>query len=125
VLGRGIAVVAVYTERWRERTRARARSVLLVGAGRVLLRLVVMMLVGRVVLADPLATAVFLFIRGPIAETSPFLLVPCAQGLAAEHEVVVLNDGGLDPALRGQVELPGVRVHGVDVGNNVVLILRR
>lgn len=64
-----------------------------------LLRGVVMVLVRRVVLADSLATAMLLLIRGTIAQASSLLLIPSAQGLAAKHEIVILDDGGLDPTL--------------------------
>lgn len=77
----------------------------------------------RLLMTYPLATAMLLLVRRGVAQTSPLLLVPSAQRLAAEHEVIVLDDGGLDPALGGEVDFPSVGIHGADVGNNVVVLI--
>lgn len=41
------------------------------------------------------------------------LLVPGAQRLSAKHEVLVLDDDGLDPRLGVEVKLVGGRLHGL------------
>lgn len=42
-----------------------------------------------------------------VAQPPPVLLVPRAQRLAAKRQVVVLDDGGLYPRVRGSVHLAG------------------
>lgn len=41
------------------------------------------------------------------------LLVPSAQRLSAKHEVLVLDDDGLDPRLGVEVKLVGGGLHGL------------
>lgn len=41
------------------------------------------------------------------------LLVPGAQRLSAKHEVLVLDDDGLDPRLGVEFKLVGGRLHGL------------
>lgn len=47
------------------------------------------------------------------AEARAVLLVPGAQGLAAKHEILVLDDDGLDPCVGVEVNLVGGGVHGL------------
>lgn len=54
------------------------------------------------------------------AEARAVLLVPGAQGLAAKHEILVLDDDGLDPCLSVEVDLVGGGIHGLQVGDDVV-----
>lgn len=42
-----------------------------------------------------------------VAQPPPVLLIPRAQRLAAKRQVVVLDDGGLHPPVRGSVHLAG------------------
>ena len=55
----------------------------------------------------PLATPSLLAAAAAAAEPPPLLFVPRAQALAAEREVVVLDDYGLHPGVGRGVELPG------------------
>lgn len=47
------------------------------------------------------------------AEARAVLFVPGAQGLATKHEIIVLDDDGLDPCLGVEVNLVGGGVHGL------------
>lgn len=47
------------------------------------------------------------------ADARAVLLVPGAQGLAAKHEILVLDDDGLDPCVGVEVALVGGGVHGL------------
>lgn len=64
--------------------------------------------------------AVVAAVAAGAAQPRPILLVPRAQGLAAEHEVLILDDDGLDPRLGLEVKLARCRVHGLQVGEQVV-----
>lgn len=64
--------------------------------------------------------AVVAAVAAGAAQPRSVLLVPRAQWLAAKHEVLVLDDDGLDPRLGVEVELAGCRVHGLQVGEQVV-----
>lgn len=80
-----------------------------------LMMVVVMMAV--VLLSHSLAApALFVFFLQRVAERLSLLLVPCAQTLAAEHEIVVIDDDRLHP---GMSTVLLVR-HG-DVGEVIVL----
>ncbi|KAI1260816.1 hypothetical protein F5Y18DRAFT_241695 [Xylariaceae sp. FL1019] len=81
---------------------------------------VVMRVWRRVVLALSLAAPVLLLEREAKRLGLPLLLVPGAEALAAEHEVVVVDDYGLRPAVALQLLLGDV-----DAGQVVVLRLIR
>jgi hypothetical protein len=81
--------------------------------------LMLLMSLGAVVVlnADALALpAPRLLLVDARAQPPPVLLVPRAQWLASEHQIVVINHCGQHPVLAGQVPLVGVRVGNVDVG---------
>lgn len=59
-----------------------------------------------------LATSSLLAILAPAALAAAILLEPSAQALATEHEVVVFDDGGLDPGIGADIDFP---VGGVGV----------
>ncbi|KAM6537979.1 hypothetical protein FALCPG4_003871 [Fusarium falciforme] len=60
----------------------------------------------RVIPPHALAAAALLLIAAA-AETATFLLVPGAQGLSAKGQVLVLDDGGLDPGVGRGVDFAG------------------
>jgi hypothetical protein len=57
-----------------------------------------------------------LFLVDTRAQPPPVLLVPGAQRLASEHQIVVLDHCGQHPVLAGELPLVLVRVGDVDVG---------
>lgn len=86
----------------------------------VVLRLVVMMMV---MAFDPNALALapsplLLVVAG--AQPPSILLVPCAQGLAAECEVVIFNDGGDHPWVAFEVDLADGWIRDVKVRDEQV-----
>lgn len=92
---------------------------------------VVAMRLGRgslVMPAGALAAARFLaearlavaVVAGAAAEASTLLLVPGAEGLAAKRQVVVLDDGRLDPGVRIEVNLAGGGIEGAEVRHEVI-----
>jgi len=64
-----------------------------------------------------LPTSSLLAIFAAAALAAAILLKPSAQALATKHEVVVFDDGGLDPGVGADVDFPvggvGVIVVGV------------
>jgi hypothetical protein len=62
------------------------------------------------VVATPAGAPAVLLVAAVAAAVTPVLLVPLAERLAAKGEVVVVNDGGLDPGLRVVVGLGHVVV---------------
>lgn len=63
-------------------------------------------------------------IAAAAAEAPPLLLIPCAQRLAAELQVFVLDDDGLHPRVGVYVDLARRGVEGLQVGHEVVRRLR-
>ena len=68
---------------------------------------------------DALATSSLLAVFTAAAVATTVLLVPGAQALATKHEVVVFDDGGLDPGVGADIDFlrggVGVVVVGVFV----------
>jgi len=64
------------------------------------------------------APSLLLFIA--CAQPPAIFLVPCAQWLAAECEVVVFDDGGDHPRVAPEVDFAGRRVGNVEVGDQQV-----
>jgi hypothetical protein len=70
----------------------------------IFLLLLLVHLGGRVV-ATPAGAAAVLLVAAVAAAVAPVLLVPLAERLAAKGEVVIVDDGGLDPDLGVEVGL--------------------
>jgi hypothetical protein len=68
----------------------------------------------RRVVATPAGATAVLLVAAVAAAVTPVLFVPLAERLAAESEVVVVDDGGLDPGLGVEVGL----------GHDVVVVVR-
>lgn len=109
-----------------------ARTKLLLGLDRLfamlLLRLLLVVAVMVVMSVDadalPLsAPCLLLFVARAIvarAQAPAVLLVPCAQWLATECEVVVFDDGGDHPWVAAEVDFAGRGVGDVEVGDQQV-----
>lgn len=73
---------------------------------RLLLMLMMMMMMLMTVQCDafslPASPLLFIFAT---AQTPSVLLVPCAEGLATEGEVVILNDGSNHPWVAVEINL--------------------
>ena len=70
--------------------------------------MMMMMMVVVMVAIDPgsltLPTSLLFFLIAR-AEPAPFLLIPCAERLATEGEVVILDDSGDHPGVATQFDL--------------------
>jgi hypothetical protein len=56
-----------------------------------------------------------------VAEAAALLLIPGAQRLAAKGEVLVVDDGGLNPGMGAEVHLACRGIEGLEVGDDVVV----
>ena len=85
-------------------------------------RCIVVLLFLLCLAAVPAATAA----AAAVAQSSPVLLVPRTERLAAKGEVVIVNDRGVYPCMGASgvvhihVHFTGVRVDGLEVGDEVV-----
>lgn len=67
------------------------------------------------------STSSLLAVLAPAAETSALFLVPSAEGLSAEHEVLVFDDGRLYPGVCVGVDFSGGGVESLEIGEEIVL----
>lgn len=73
----------------------------------------------RVIPPHALTSAALLLVAAA-AETATLLLVPGAQGLSAKGQILVLDDGGLDPGVGRGVNFASRGVEGLEIGDEVV-----
>lgn len=72
----------------------------------------------RALAASPLVLAV---VGAAAAEPPAVLLVPRAEGLAAKGQLVIVDDGGLDPGGARGVDLGGGGIEGLVVCWDVII----
>lgn len=66
------------------------------------------------------APGLLVFLIFASAQPSPVLLVPCTEGLAAKHEVVVLDDRRCHPGCAVEVDFAGAGLGDVEVRDDHV-----
>jgi hypothetical protein len=84
-----------------------------------------LLVLGRVGIALPAhalaAAALLVAAAGAVAQATALLFVPRAKGLAAKGEVLVVDDGGLNPGMGAEVHLACRGIEGLEVGDDVVV----